>query len=296
MDVGITMLNNDLNQMPIQFIKKYKAYLITMDKIDQHWYSVDKGASEMAEITRMNYIWDAPEYKDNILQIEILNNAVANDADLILLAANDPVAISSAIEDAKSKGVKIIYVDSPAYEEAIITLATDNYNAGKTAGELMLNEFSAQAITSGSIGIIGVNRAINSTMNRELGFRDVLSSDGRFLLLPTDYEEGDPAASQEAAQKMITENSDLVGLFGVNEGSTEGVGFANQANNNRFISIGFDKSDIILNLIRVGSLNDTVAQNPFTMGYLGIAEGYAALNGYNTGPKSIDTGVAILSR
>ena len=28
---------------------KYKVYLITIDKMDQHWVSVDKGASDMAK-------------------------------------------------------------------------------------------------------------------------------------------------------------------------------------------------------------------------------------------------------
>jgi ribose transport system substrate-binding protein len=39
-----------------------------------------------------------------------------------------------------------------------------------------------------------------------------------------------------------------------------------------------------------------MAQNPFTMGYLGVAQAYAALNDLSTGPAVIDTGVAILRK
>ena len=44
------------------------------------------------------------------------------------------------------------------------------------------------------------------------------------------------------------------------------------------IGIGFDKSDAILGLLKSGALKAAMAQNPFTMGYLGVAQAYAALN------------------
>ncbi len=164
-----------------------------------------------------------------------------------------------------------------------------------TAGEIMLFELGAIGLTSGSIGIVGVTEATNSTVNRELGFRGAIELDGKFTLLNTGYRNGDPIASEEAAANFITENADLVGLFGTNEGSTVGVGNAIKANNSRIIGIGFDQSDIILDLIRDESLKAVLAQNPYTMGYLGVAEAYAALEGFETGPPYINTGVTILT-
>jgi ribose transport system substrate-binding protein len=274
----------------------FKVYLITMDKMDQHWVSVDKGAADMAKLVGVTYKWDAPDKKDNAKQIECVNNAVADGANLILLAANDPVAISTAVADAKAKDVKIIYVDSPANEEAIATLSTDNFGAGKTAGETLLKELDAVGKSSGSIGIIGVNTATNSTMSRESGFRAAIETDGRFTCLTSEYKDGDAAASQESAAGFITGNADLVGLYGTNEGSTVGVGNAIKANNGDIVGVGFDKSDAIQDLLDDGSLKAAMAQNPYTMGYLGMAQAVAALNGYSTGPATIDTGVAVLTK
>ncbi|MDD3174737.1 MAG: hypothetical protein PHF63_13965 [Herbinix sp.] len=39
-----------------------------------------------------------------------------------------------------------------------------------------------------------------------------------------------------------------------------------------------------------------IAQNPYTMGYLGMAQAFAAVKGYNTGPKYLDTGVSVLRK
>jgi ribose transport system substrate-binding protein len=264
-----------------------------MDKMDQHWVAVDSGAKTMAKALGLNYKWDAPDVKDNAKQIEAVNNAVADNADLILLAANDPNAISSAVKNAKAKGVKIIYVDSPANEPAIATLSTNNTQAGALAGETMIAELKASGKTSGKIGIIGVNTATNSTMSRENGFRAVIEAAG-FTILTTEYKDGDAAASQEAATGFITGNSDLVGLYGTNEGSTVGVGNAIKASSKGVIGVGFDKSSAIQSLLDDGSLKAAMAQNPFTMGYLGVAQAYAALNDASTGPAVIDTGVAVL--
>jgi ribose transport system substrate-binding protein len=271
-----------------------KVYLITMDKMDQHWVNVDNGASDMATALGIDYKWDGPDVKDNAKQIECINNAVADGANLILLAANDPVAVSEAVKNAKSNGVKIIYVDSGAEEPADETLSTDNFNAGKLAATTMLGELTAAGKSSGSIGIIGVNTATNSTINRENGFRSVIQEDGRFTLLTTEYKNGDAAASQESAAGFITGNNDLVGMFGTNEGSTVGVGNAIKSSSKDVIGVGFDKSNAIEGLLADGSIKASMAQNPYTMGYLGMAQAFAALKGYSLGPAVIDTGVAVL--
>lgn len=269
------------------------VYLITMDKMDQHWVKVDEGAKTMAKALGLKYKWDAPDVKDNAKQIEAVNNAVADKANLILLAANDRKAISTAVKNAQAKGVKIIYVDSGADVPAIATLSTNNFQAGALAGKTMIDDLKAAGKTSGKIGIVSVNTATNSTMERENGFRGVVKAAG-FTILTTEYKDGDAAASQEAAVGFISGNSDLVGLYGTNEGSTVGVGNAIKASGKKIIGIGFDKSDAILGLLKSGSIKAAMAQNPYTMGYLGVAQAYAAINNLSTGPAVIDTGVSVL--
>ena len=271
------------------------VYLITMDKMDQHWVKVDEGAKTMANALGLKYKWDAPDVKDNAKQIEAVNNAVADKANLILLAANDPKAISNAVKNAQAKGVKIIYVDSGADVPAIATLSTNNFQAGALAGKTMIDELKAAGKTAGKIGIVSVNTATNSTMERENGFRGVVSAAG-YTILTTEYKDGDAAASQEAATGFISGNGDLVGLYGANEGSTVGVGNAIKASGKPIIGIGFDKSDAILGLLKGGSLKAAMAQNPYTMGYLGVAQAYAALADLSTGPAVIDTGVSVLRK
>ena len=235
----------------------------------------------------------APNTKDDAQQIEQVNNAVAGGCQAIIVAANGPDAISSALNEAIAAGVKVVYVDSPANVAGEATFSTDNEAAGKTAGETMLAELTAKGVADGKIGIVNVNAATASTVAREAGFRAAFEGTA-FELLETQYGEGDAAKSQTIAENYITQG--VVGIFGCNEGSTNGAGNAVKAAGADVTCVGFDKSDAILGLIEDGYVLATMAQNPDVMGYEGVRAAVAALNGENLGGVVTDTGVSVLTK
>ncbi|EET58651.1 sugar-binding domain protein [Marvinbryantia formatexigens DSM 14469] len=270
-----------------------KIALITMDSIDQHWITMNEGAQKAAEELGVTVDFMSPNTKDDSQQIECVNNAVAGGYQAILVAANGPDAISSALTEAAGAGVKIVYVDSPANVEAEATFSTDNKAAGQTAGEEMLKALEEKGVTSGKIGIINVNAATDSCVNREEGFRAAFEGT-EFELMETQYGEGDAAKSQSIAENYITQG--VVGIFGCNEGSTTGAGNAIKASGNTdIVGVGFDKSDAILNLIQDGYLLATMAQNPDVMGYEGVKAAVAAIGGESLGGEVTDTGVSVLT-
>ena len=272
----------------------YKIYLITMDQMDQHWVNVDAGCQKaVAELGNVEYKWLAPDTKDDAKQIECINNAVADNANAIILAANGPDAVTASLEEAVAAGVKIVYVDSAADFDGEATFSTDNEAAGKTAGETMIAALTDAGVTSGDIGIINVNAATASTVARETGFRAAFEGTD-FSILETQYGEGDAAKSKDIAANYIT--SGCVGIFGANEGSTTGAGNAIQEAGDKVIGVGFDKSDTILSLIKDGYLLATMAQNPDVMGYEGMNAAVKALQGEDLGGAVTDTGVSVITK
>ena len=274
--------------------KEWKIALITMDSIDQHWVTLNEGAQKAAEELGVSVTFMSPNTKDDAQQIEGVNTAVAGGYEAIMVAANGPDAISSALNEAAAAGVKIVYVASPANVEAEATFSPDNKAAGKTAGEEMIKALEAAGVTSGSIGIINVNAATDSTVMREEGFRSAFEGTD-YEILETQYGEGDAAKSQSIAENYITQG--VVGIFGCNEGSTTGAGNAIKASgNSEIIGVGFDKSDAILGLIDDGYLLCTMAQNPDVMGYEGVKACVQALEGEDLGGATTDTGVSVLKK
>ncbi len=271
-----------------------KIALITMDSIDQHWVTLNEGAQKAAAEEGVEVTFMAPNTKDDALQIEQVNNAIAGGYQAIVVAANGPDAISSALKEAQEKGIKIVYVDSPANVEAEATFSTDNKAAGKIAGEEMRAALEAAGTTEGNIGVINVNAATASCVAREEGFREAFDGSA-FTLLETQYGEGDAAKSQSIAENYITQG--VVGIFGANEGSTTGAGNAIKASGkNTVIGVGFDKSDSIMGLINDGFLLCTMAQNPDVMGYEGVKAAVKAVNGETLGGAVTDTGVTVVKK
>ena len=132
-----------------------------------------------------------------------------------------------------------------------------------------------------------------SCVSRENGFRKAFEGTD-FEILETQYGEGDAAKSQSIAENYITQG--VVGIFGANEGSTNGAGNAVKAAGTDVICVGFDKSDAILGLIDDGFILATMAQNPDVMGSEGVKAAVAALNGDDLGGKVTDTGVSVLTK
>lgn len=273
--------------------ENWKIALITMDSIDQHWVTLNEGAQAKASELGVTVTFMSPNTKDDAQQIECVNNAVAGGYNAIMVAANGPDAISSALREAKEAGIKVVYVDSPANVEAEATFSTDNKAAGKTAGEEMIKALQAAGVTEGSIGIVNVNAATDSTVQREAGFREAFEGTA-YTLLETQYGEGDAAKSQSIAENYITQG--VVGIFGCNEGSTTGTGNAIKASGTAVVGVGFDKSDAILALIQDGYLLATMAQNPDVMGSMGVEACVKVLNGESLGGEVVDTGVSVLTK
>lgn len=273
--------------------KDAKIALITMDSIDQHWVRLNEGAQEEAKELGVTVTYMAPNTKDDALQIEQVNNAVSAGNQVIIVAANGPDAITSALKEAVAAGVKVIYVDSAANMDAEATFSTDNNAAGKLAGETMLEELKANGTTSGKIGIISVNAATASTVDRTEGFSSAFEGTD-FEILPIQYGEGDAAKSQAIAENYITQG--VVGIFGGNEGSTTGAGNAIKAADSKVVVVGFDQSDAIMGLIEDGYILATMAQNPDVMGKEAVKAAVDVLNGKSLDGKVVDTGVTVLKK
>ena len=276
--------------------KSYTIHLITMDQMDQHWVACNQGAQEAGKELGVKVVFNSPDTKDDNKQIECINNSVAQGADAILVAANAPDSQVSALKEAAAAGVKIVYVDSPANFESLRLFATDNEAGGKKIGEALLAELNKKGITSGKIGVIGVNPATESCNSREKGFRSAFTGTN-FTLLETQYCDGDATRSKEAADNFIAQG--CVAVYGSNEGSTVGAGNAvkeAKAAGIDDIGCGSDASDTNKSLVKEGALLCIMGQNPYQMGYQGVKAAVDILNGVDMGGyKYVDTGVNVIT-
>ena len=272
---------------------KIKICLITMDKEVPYWEEIDKGCQKAVEESGIvDYEWLGPFERDENMQCECIDKAVADGAKVILISAVPGETVNVALEKAGKAGVKIIYVDNAAKYAGVVSLMTDNENAGKTAGQTMLAALQKAGIKSGTVGIISNSPDMLNTSLRDRGFRQAFQGSG-FVVAPTIYASGNPNVVMDS----VKEHPDYVGFFGANQTSTLLIGEQVKNSAKKQIVVGFDTAEKTLQLIRDGAIYATMKQNTEKMGREGIESAVKVMTGkYDDNNAVIDTGVTVITK
>lgn len=273
-----------------------KFVLITMDSMDEHWLSVKKGAETKAkELGDVDIIFRAPAGKvDQNEQTRMVEDAINQKVDAILLAPSDKSALGPVVERAIDQKIPVVIIDSPVDAEGYVTfLSTDNYAAGALAADTLAKLVEEK----GKVGIINAQPGAGTAIARSSGFEDRLKEKyPNMKVAGIQYSNGDKAVALNQATDMMTANPDLVGFYGSNEGSTVGISRALEEAGNigKIKLVGFDFSQDTITGLKNGSIQASMVQNPEKMGYDGVGAAYDSLNGKSV-PNHVDTGVKVVT-
>ena len=294
----------------------------------QYWQAVLKGAEKKAEElgVEINFVGPANEsaYDEQLSQ---LNSAIAAGPKAIGLAALSTETCLDAIKTAQEAGIPIIGFDSGvpgAPEGAILAnCATNNYNAGALAGEMIweaIKDRVAAAEGSVRIGISAQDAVSESVTQRGLGFIDKIgelaAAEGYGVKLEGNekyvneakVEQSDDAKiiietlvpAQVTAELSATDcaallnKDDIVALYGSNQHSAEAMVTANEnlqrlgTGEGDVIGAGFDSGAVIKAAVADGTFLGAITQAPFAMGEALVDTMVKAANGEAV--EDIDTG------
>ncbi|MGE5631520.1 MAG: ABC transporter substrate-binding protein [Caulobacteraceae bacterium] len=277
--------------------KPLQIVLITMDSMDEHWLSVKDGAMKKAqELGNVEVIFRAPAGKsDPAEQTRMVEDAINQKVDAILLAASDAAALAPVVDKAYEAKIPLIFVDSAANTENYVSFAaTDNAAAAALAADKMAELISGK----GKIAIINAQAGAGTTMIRENGFKDRMKEKyPDVTIVTTLYCNGDKAVALNQTMDLLTANPDLVGIYACNEGATVGVarGLKEKGVAGKVQLVGFDKSKDIISGLEEGLIQATMVQNPFLMGSTGVDFAVKTIKGEKV-EKKVDTGVKVVTK
>jgi len=275
-----------------------KMILITMDSLDEHWLSVKAGAEEKAkELGGIDIIFRAPTGKvDPNEQTRMVEDAITEQADAILLSPSDGSALVPVVDRAIDAKIPVVIIDSGIDTEGYLSfMATDNYAAAATAADKMAELVGE----TGKVAIIMAQPGAGTTIQRTAGFEDRIKEKYPNMSIVTiQYSNGDKSLALNQATDIMTANPDLVGFYGGNEGSTVGAARAIEetGNTGKVKLVGFDKSADIIKGIESGVIQASMVQNPEIMGSKAVEVAYKFIVDGTTGDKKIDTGVTVVTK
>ncbi|WP_098746453.1 substrate-binding domain-containing protein [Paenibacillus sp. EZ-K15] len=212
------------------------------------------------------------------LQIQLLEEAIKQKPDAIVMAAGDYNRLVPVAESIRKADIPLIMIDSAVngdYAQSLI--ATDNVNAGQKAGK----ELSSLLPADAKVAIVSFVQGTSTQIEREQGVRSILESRSGTEIVGTYYSEGKEERAYEITKKLLLERHDLNGIVGLNEPSTVGAGRAIRelGLGGKVKLVGFDSSVKEVKLLEEGVLQSTIVQKPFNIGYLGIKTAVSIIEG-----------------
>lgn len=283
---GLTVPAVAQDAVKIGFITKFPVeFFATMENAAKAWAEANPGV----EIV----FGQGATATDIEGQVALIESMVTQGVQGIAITPADPT-VAAALDKAVEAGVKVVLMDNniPDWKNGTALATTNNYNAGKIAGEYL-----ATVLKDGdTLGILEGVPGVPALDDRVTGMMEGLGS-----VQVSVVGRGATNCTQElglsVAEDLLTANPGLKAIYSAcgpaAVGATQAIENAGIANED-IVMVGFDACCGELEKIASGQEDASVAQFPAKMGELGVATLVAAIRG-ETVESLVDTGAGLVT-
>jgi simple sugar transport system substrate-binding protein len=231
---------------------------------DPFWSVVKNGVEEAGRDTGINVDYRAPETFDMVAMSQLIDAAVNQEPDGLIVSIPDADALGPSIERAVAAGIPVISINSGSDVSkglgAALHVGQDEYDAGKAAGEKL-------ASMGGSNGICVNHEVGNVALDlRCQGFTDGFG--GKVTVLPTTNDPSEIEAKVSAAL-AADESVDTVMALGAGLAGEPSVAAAKASGRDVQVA-SFDLSANFLQSIVDGDAVFGIDQQQFLQGYQSV--------------------------
>jgi ribose transport system substrate-binding protein len=240
--------------------------------------AMGKGAEEAGKELGAEVLVESAEY-DLAKQTSQIEDFITKDVDVILLNAVDTKGIAAAVQQAKGAGIPVIAVDTNAEGGVDSTVTSDNYQAGKLAGEYVVEQLNGK----GDIVIID-GPPVSAVADRIQGFEDVIKESG-IKVVAKQNGEGNREKALTVMESILQANpsGSIDAVFAINDPEAIGVEIAQEqaGRKDEFFIVGVDGAPEAADAMAKegSSIMATSAQSPSEMVKKAVEIGMKVKNG-----------------
>jgi len=258
-------------------------YLISSNLALPYWQTAAAGFKQAAAQYHVSATVDGPDGYDAQAELAALQKAAAAKPAVILISVADVSVLQPGIDAAVSAGIPVITVDSDAAgSRRLYFIGTNNLQAGQMGGKRLIQKLGGK----GNVVFFTISGQPN-TEDRLKGFKDELSSRPDIKIVEVVDIKGDAKAAFDKTQEFValTGPKKIDGFICLDSASGKMVSDAlKRAGGGREL-IAWDVNQDTLDEIKAGTIDATIAQKPFTMGYIGLK---ALDEVFHAPPKALD--------
>lgn len=233
---------------------------------DPFWSVVKNGVERAAKDTGANVEYRAPETFDMIAMSQLIDAAVNQEPDGLVVSVPDADALGPSIQNAVAAGIPVISMNSggDAAKElgALLHVGQSEYDAGKAAGAKMAELGGTKALCiNHEVGNISLD-------DRCSGFEEGFG--GQVDVIPT---TNDPSEIQSKVQATLESSTDIdtVIALGASLAGEPAVAAVDALGRTGEVIVGsFDLSGNFLKSVAAGDAAFAIDQQQFLQGYLPV--------------------------
>jgi len=244
-------------------------YMVSANSALPYWKSVAAGFNRAAAQYAVTARVVGPENYDPQAELSELQKATSAKPAGILISVADVSVLQSGIDAAVQAGIPVITIDSDdPGSRRLYFIGTNNIEAGRMGGKRLIEKLGGK----GNVVFFTLAGQPNIE-DRLRGFKDELESRPDIHIVDTVDTKSDPRIAFDKAQEYLalTGPKKIDAIVCLESACGKPVSDAiKRANLTDRVLIAWDANQDTLDGIKAGTIDSTIAQKPFTMGYFGL--------------------------
>ena len=249
--------------------------------------SLSEGAKAEAEKQGVKLVVvDAGD--DAAKQTNDIEDLISRNVSVLIVNPVDSDAVAPAVQNAVSKGIKVISVDRVVNGvEVDCQIASDNAVGAKMATEYLIELIGEGAKAAELEGVPGAS----ATIDRGAGFHEAADKD--LDVVASQTANFNRAEGMNVMENILQSCPEVKGVFAHNDEMALGAVEAVLASGKDIKIVGFDATDDAVAAVKSGKMAATVAQKPELMGETAVQTAMKLING-ETVEKSLPVEVELI--
>ncbi|WP_231506356.1 substrate-binding domain-containing protein [Paenibacillus sp. UNC451MF] len=269
--------------------------LIMKKKSGDYWNTVKMGAEAAAKEFSVNLKVTGPDYEGDVnSQIALIDQAVRDGMDALVLAANDYNVLGDTVDRVAAARIPVITIDSEVNSSKVRSfIGINNYDAGQQAGKKLIDLTGE----NGRIAVISFGQGDRNAAQREQGLLAAIALHPGIKVNKTEDCSLDVKRCNELTTQLLSEPNSIDGIVALDAAAsvrvaaeTDRTGLAGKVK-----VVTFDNTPEDIEFLQEGIIQATIIQNPFSMGYLGVKYAVDAMDGKKI-PEFKDTGTKVIDQ
>ncbi len=259
--------------------------------------AVRMGARDAArELGIPEPLWVGPTQAIAGQQVNMIRDVITSGVQGLAISPNIPDTIKDVTSRAMAKGIPTICFDADAPNtKRICYVGTDNYRAGRMAGEQMKKLLGGK----GKVLIVTGGLAAENLNERIRGYRDALKdTPGIVEAAPPQACDDNQSKAHQIIQDFLLSHPDTSAIFAVGLWAAVPGAQILQARglSGKVKIVGFDVLKEELELLKAGHIQVLLGQRPHKIGYDTVKMLWTLHQGQKPARVINDTGIDIVTR